>query len=107
MMAYIRLEDLQKFPIRLNHYDKEHGDRNFVIGVESVIKYAECLPRFAIKKRKHGEWVKGSYEFDYKCTVCGGEAPLKDDGKGYGWHISSHRTKYCPHCGAKMDGGKK
>lgn len=43
-MAYIKLEDLQKFPIRIDHYDKENGNESFVLGIESVIEYAENLP---------------------------------------------------------------
>lgn len=41
---YIDREEILKFPIRLNHYDKEHGDIRFVYGVESVIEYIEYLP---------------------------------------------------------------
>lgn len=45
-MAYIKLEDLQRFPIRGNHYDKEHGSEHFVNGVETVLEYAEFLPKY-------------------------------------------------------------
>ena len=44
MTKYIKLEDLMKFPIRLDHYDKEHGDVNFIYGIETVLEYAENLP---------------------------------------------------------------
>ena len=44
MAKYIKLEDLMKFPIRLDHYDKKHGDINFVYGIETVLEYAENLP---------------------------------------------------------------
>lgn len=40
----IRLSDLLKFPIRINHYDKEHGNEHFVFGIETVLEYAENLP---------------------------------------------------------------
>ena len=40
----ISREALREFPIRLNHYDKEHGNEHFVLGVESVLEYAETLP---------------------------------------------------------------
>ena len=43
MAKYIKLEDLMKFPIRLDHYDKEHGNVNFVYGIETVLEYAENL----------------------------------------------------------------
>lgn len=42
---WIRLSDLQKFPIRIDHYDRIHGDEKYVFGVEDVIEYAENLPR--------------------------------------------------------------
>ena len=44
MSRYIKLEDLQKFPIRIDHYDKENGNEHFVYGVETVLEYAEHLP---------------------------------------------------------------
>ena len=44
MAKYIKLEELMKFPIRLNHYDKEHGNEAFVYGIETVLEYAENLP---------------------------------------------------------------
>ena len=40
----IRLDELMKFPIRFDHCDKEHGDVNFVCGIETVLEYAEYLP---------------------------------------------------------------
>ena len=43
MAKYIKLEDLTKFPIRLDHYDKEHGSKDFVYGIETVLEYAENL----------------------------------------------------------------
>jgi hypothetical protein len=45
-MPYIKLEDLQKFPIRKDHYDREHGNEHFIYGVESVLEYAEYLPTY-------------------------------------------------------------
>lgn len=44
MAKYICLEKLLEYPIRLNHYDKEHGNIHFVYGIESVMDYAENLP---------------------------------------------------------------
>lgn len=41
---YIEREALMKYPIRINHYDKEHGKLDFVLGIESVLEYAEYLP---------------------------------------------------------------
>ena len=43
---YIKLSDLQKFPIRLDHYDEINGSFKYVFGIENVIEYAECLPGY-------------------------------------------------------------
>lgn len=43
-MAYIKLEDLQKFPVRRNNYDKANGNESLIDGAETVLEYAENLP---------------------------------------------------------------
>lgn len=43
-MRLINLDELLKFPIRIDHCDKENGNENFVLGIECVIEYAEELP---------------------------------------------------------------
>lgn len=48
MPRYIDLDELLKYPIRIDHYDKEHGNTNFVYGIESVIEYAEHLPIYEV-----------------------------------------------------------
>ena len=47
MDRLISLDELNKFPIRLDHYDKEHGDKAFVFGIETVLEYAEYLQTVA------------------------------------------------------------
>ena len=106
-MAYIKLEDLQKFPIRQNHYDKENGNEHFICGIETVIEYAENLPTADIAEVKHGHWMtyyctNGGQSIrgrtiryrTYTCDACG-----KANGR--------HKTNYCLHRGAKMDGGEE
>lgn len=46
-MRLIDADELNKYPIRLDHYDKEHGSEVFVLGIESVLEYAEYLPTVA------------------------------------------------------------
>lgn len=43
-MRLIDADALKEYPIRIDHYDKEHGNVHFVYGVESVLEYAEYLP---------------------------------------------------------------
>ena len=44
MSRLIDLEELLKFPIRIDHYDKVNGNEHFVLGIETVLEYAENLP---------------------------------------------------------------
>ena len=46
----------------------------------------------------HGRWIKRGYacgENEYECSVCHETE----------WRTSAIRLKYCPYCGARMDGG--
>ena len=48
---------------------------------------------------RHGRWIEKGYvcgETEYQCSEC----------KETEWRTSASRLKYCPFCGAKMDGGK-
>ena len=49
---------------------------------------------------RHGRWVKSGYacgESEWTCTICGNKE----------WRTSRSRLKFCPFCGAKMDGGEQ
>lgn len=61
-MPYIKLEELQKFPIRKDHYDKEHGNEHFIYGVETVFEYAEYLPTYDVVPRAELEQLQHKYE---------------------------------------------
>ena len=53
------------------------------------------------RKQKVGEWVKVMNHRE--CSICGYNAPYKKIKAGY--HLQD-LTKYCPNCGAKMEGGE-
>lgn len=62
-----------------------------------LVDYLRALP--TIDPVKHGKWiwqdspVFGNPYGSYMCPLCQNTMP--------------HKTNYCPHCGAKMDGGKR
>lgn len=59
------------------------------------------LPAAGVAPVLHGKWiVNPKREYDYICSVCGGDAPENR------WRNNAILTPYCPNCGAKMDGGK-
>ncbi len=117
MPRYIDLDKLNEYPIRLNHYDKENGNINFVYGIESVLEYANSLPVFEteieIKKIeseklnrqevKYGHWVHGvcgANEY-IKCSICrkiivNNIVTLEGDNAETAFAL-------CPYCGTKMD----
>lgn len=101
MPEYIERAELMKFPIRIDHYDKEHGNVNFVYGVETVLEYAKNIPAADVVPVVHGRWVQVICHVEFEdgfvdrlyecCSRC---------------HKSNGRktSDYCPNCGAKMDG---
>ena len=94
MAKYIKLEDLMKFPIRLDHYDKEHGSKDFIYGIETMLEYAENLPAADVAPVVHGRWESNSDRPDTLiCSVCKCGFDM--------WKHDPHN--FCPNCGAKMD----
>ena len=102
-MELIDKAELMKYPIRIDHYDKEHGNEHFVLGIESVLEFAEQLPTIDAVEVVHAGWQShGDFFTSYlKCPVCEKSiCAYADNGDG-------QRFDYCPNCGAKMDGHKK
>ena len=91
-MPYIKLEDLQKIPIRIDHYDEENGNEAFVLGIEFAIEYAENLPQADVVEVKHGTWIKSpcsEKDGDAHCSECN--------------HWDWSDCNFCSNCGARMD----
>lgn len=93
-MRLIDLDELMKFPIRLNHYDKVNGNEHYVFGVEAVLEYAEHLPTIDAEVVLHGRWKYFHKQNRAVCLVCSFERDLDAD---FGKAVS------CPNCGARMD----
>ena len=84
MAKYINLEELMKFPIRLDHYDKEHGNEHFIYGIETVLEYAENLPATEIADAPTVDAVEV-----VRCKDCKHYMPQK---KSAHWE---NRANYC------------
>lgn len=99
MAEYIERAELMKFPIRIDHYDKEHGNVNFVYGVETVLEYAKNIPAADVAPVVHGRWVAKPTMYrhpnarNYYCSECRYEP--------------TETKEFCPNCGARMDGEGK
>lgn len=68
-----------------------------------VVYAADVENAPTVDTERHGEWIKPVDEYgdrlQYECSECG-EYPLLAGDESY------ELTKYCPYCGAKMDGDK-
>ena len=104
MAGYIEAKDLEGF--RNEIVDKfmylcDYNDFNELSLVKIVETIDEVYDKYCDKPTadvvevKHGEWESFEIPHMMRCSECG----VGD--------LDIHRTKfdYCPHCGAKMDGG--
>lgn len=64
-------------------------------GISWAYREVKALPTADAVEVVHGEWerIPYSYTGGYRCSCCGCKSTEKH------W-------KFCPHCGAKMDGKK-
>lgn len=89
------LDDLKKLKTAWKKYPVMAEQ---IKGVEAAIGYAEAIPS-VMPKRKTGKWEIiaheshiGGFTHVKKCSVCGVEQII--------------RSRFCPNCGARMDGYK-
>ena len=92
MNRYIDADEIEKYPIRFNNYDKKNGSLDFVSGVESVIEFVKNIPTADIRENIRGEWIfketmiRSPLAENYYCSIC---------------KISTTRCwNFCPNCGA-------
>ena len=92
MKEYIEREAVLGYPIRKDHYDREHGNEHFVFGIESVIEFVENLPAADVAPVRHGRWIGEPVDIDghtaMECSEC---------------HKIRLLDEYCSSCGARMD----
>ena len=83
--------------------DLEQYDGNviswYATGWNDAINNIKAAPTVDAEPVRHGEWVQKKHRifglpYDYICSVCGCDYALAE-------------YKYCPSCGARMDGGKQ
>lgn len=96
MAEYINKDEVLSMSYCTNKptWDNPHLDPKSVVDVEDI----ESLPAADVVEVVHGKWEfnrgQAYGEPLYFCSVC------TDGGSEWG------KDKYCPNCGAKMDGDK-
>ena len=73
-------------------------DRFYTSGFEDALYTVENFPTADVVEVKHGEWIDcNEYDGNLKCSLCE---------EHYPWGVAAF-YRYCPNCGAKMDGERK
>lgn len=75
--------------------EQEDGNEHFVLGIESVLEYAEQLPTIEARPVVHGRWENN--EYGLQCSKC------RCDSLYNGFNHPAKST-FCPNCGADMRG---
>lgn len=106
MAEYIEREAIMNFPIRKDRCDKEHANKHFIFGIETVMEYVENLPVADVAPVVHGRWIIGvdDDDFDVKCSKCEWTDIFEVAGIAAVERIAK-AMHYCLNCGARMDGG--
>lgn len=87
--------------MRYTTIDSEIGIFPIKIGFKEIVRVIDDAPTVEAEPVRHGKWKQwDSYGFEdtYECTACGEPFVLIE-----GTPITNG-YKYCPSCGAKMDG---
>lgn len=74
---------------------------------ENGYVYANTLDKFpTIDLVKHGRWImRGGY---FRCSECDAKSLLRNAGGTGGYReYDQVQSKFCPNCGARMDGGEE
>ena len=80
-----------------------HGaisDGNALYKADDVFEVLNKLPAADVVEVVHGEWIWNEDCECWVCSVC--ERSALNNYRGL-----SVNSEYCPHCGAKMDGGNR
>ena len=106
MADYIRREDATLAVRRYarNAIDKKVKELDVVDDVIDIVKELERVPAADVAEVVHGEWMRTDDDWNslttIQCSLCGEEWCFEVDED-----VSLLNYKYCPNCGAKMDGG--
>lgn len=82
-------------------YFEKH--RRIAIHKDDIVAYLADLPTADVQEVKHGEWKFG-YSGYFDCSNCGFAYDTECERYLMAFPDGVKELKYCPHCGAKMDG---
>ena len=98
MARYIDIDDTVKT------FEKLHGEESTLLNcynADWIFSFLESQPTADVALVVHGRWIdKGEYAV---CMECGGRSSTQYNGV----EPIPLMTQFCPHCGAKMNGGEQ
>ena len=97
MAEYIEREALMRRikEIHCAECDSYHGVKCRACWVDDTLDYIDCEPAADVAKGRHGNWCwEGRFR---ACSICGSYVEFTET-------LGASHWKYCPYCGAKMDG---
>ena len=73
-------------------------DTEYPSELDELERLINEIPALDVAPVVHAKWIKhyikiGNFDWKYKCSLCGK-------------FNKQYSPPYCPHCGARMDGGK-
>lgn len=105
MAEYIEKEAFKRELFKVVITDDLYG-MGVASGINIAVEKLNATPAADVVEVKHGHWklliFKGgrrSGQAEAKCSICGRDAVYQITEEK--WEFEN----YCPHCGAKMDGG--
>lgn len=108
-MRYIEIDSIIE-QIKAEHCERCTNHRCALCDIDKVLLKLEEADDDDVEEVKHGEWLVNTFQMcgsislgsSIKCSECGHR-----EVRGSAWNIDWGIFKYCPNCGAKMDGERK
>lgn len=87
-----------------NQTGKEEYNKGYNDGIKAVLSCIEIQPSADVAPVRHGHWIAQENwttdDYYYTCSIC------KEDFYMIVGTPSDNNYKYCPNCGAKLDGNE-
>lgn len=99
------LEERDKIPLMINteryipYWRPNHHGEAMRGGIRKALRVIEKAPVVDAAPVVHARWGNDTDDGYTPCTNCGWKHPILDH------NLNAVADAYCPHCGAKMDGG--
>lgn len=94
MARYIDVEPLED---KLKEHIRKTESELMLGALSTFLRLLDITPTADVVPVRHVRWEEINDLFLYRCSVCGEEFYIEIG--------TPQENRYCPHCGARMDGG--